>query len=102
MKADNQPLIPAERIERAILLVRGHKVMLDSELAKLYGVSTKRLNEQVRRNANRFPEDFLFQLTANEWEALRSQFATLKGRGNIGSTCPTSSPNMELSWPPMS
>ena len=52
--------------------------MLDSDLAELYGVETKRLNEQVRRNPNRFPPDFMFQLTAEEWESLRSQFATLK------------------------
>ena len=52
--------------------------MLDSDLAELYGVETKRLNEQVRRNPNRFPPDFMFQLTAGEWESLRSQFATLK------------------------
>jgi phage regulator Rha-like protein len=75
-------LIPAERIERAILLIRGHKVLLDRDLAELYGVPTKRLNEQVRRNLRRFPEDFMFQLTADEATALRSQFATLKhGRG---------------------
>jgi hypothetical protein len=75
-------LIPDERIERAILLIRGHKVMLDSDLAQLYGVTTKRLNEQVRRNLKRFPDDFVIQLTADEAESLRSQFATLKaGRG---------------------
>ena len=74
-------LVP-EVIEKRILLIRGQKVMLDSDLAKLYGVPTKRLNEQVRRNANRFPEDFMFQLSAEEAEVLRSQFATLdKGRG---------------------
>lgn len=58
-------------------------MILDSDLAPLYGVTTKRLNEQVRRNRGRFPEDFMFQLTAAESEALRSQFATLKpvGRG---------------------
>src|SRR5258708_5898727 len=78
----NTDLIPAERIEQAILLIRGHKVMLGHDLAKLYGVSTKRLHEQVRRNLARFPEDFLFQLTAEEAESLRSQIATLKpGRG---------------------
>ena len=71
-------LVPVERIERAILSIRGEKVMLDSDLAELYGVETKRLNEQVRRNPNRFPPDFMFQLTAGEWESLRSQFATLK------------------------
>ncbi len=74
-------LIPIERIERAIILVRGEKVMLDSELAEIYGVETKRLNEQVRRNLNRFPSDFMFQLTAEEAENLRSQFATSSSYG---------------------
>jgi hypothetical protein len=69
-------LIPGERIENAILLIRGHKVLLDSDLADLYGVPTKRLNEQVRRNRARFPGDFMFQLTAKETAALRSQTAT--------------------------
>jgi len=58
--------------------VRGHSVILDSDLAALYGVTTKRLNEQVRRNKERFPENFAFQLAENEWHSLRSQFATLK------------------------
>lgn len=57
-------VVPLDRITRAILMIRGHKVMLDADLADLYGVTTKRLNEQVRRNRERFPEDFLFQLTA--------------------------------------
>ena len=75
-------LAPMERIERAIILVRGEKVMLDSELAEIYGVTTKRLNEQVRRNLNRFPSDFMFQLTPEEAASLRSQIATSnKGRG---------------------
>ncbi len=75
-------LVPPERIERSILLIRGHKVMLDSDLAELYGVTTRRLNEQVRRNLSRFPEDFMFQLTESEAYLLRSQFATSKkGRG---------------------
>jgi hypothetical protein len=78
VKLAKELLIPGERIERAILLIRGHKVILDRDLADLYGVSTKRLNEQVRRNLRRFPEDFMFQLTAEEAAALRSQFATLK------------------------
>lgn len=60
-----------------ILVIRGHKVLLDAELAALYGTSTKRLNEQVKRNASRFPEDFMFRLTREEAEELnRSQFAT--------------------------
>ena len=75
-------LIPSERIEQAILMIRGDKVILDKELAKLYGVTTKRLNEQVRRNQLRFPSDFMFQLTSEEAAALRSQIATSKpGRG---------------------
>jgi hypothetical protein len=78
----DRSLIPVERIERLILLIRGHKIMLDSDLAGLYGVTTKRLNEQVRRNLLRFPEDFMFQLTESETQLLRSQFATSKkGRG---------------------
>jgi|ERR1035441_3325399 hypothetical protein len=64
----NQPaiLVPLERIERSILLIRGEKVMLDSDLAEIYDVTTKRLNEQVKRNASRFPPDFMFQLTESE------------------------------------
>ncbi len=70
-------LVPVERIERAILLVRGHRVMLDADLAELYGVPTKRLNEQVKRNLDRFPLDFMFRLTRSEVEKLnRSQIAT--------------------------
>jgi hypothetical protein len=75
-------LIPVEIIERKNYLIRDHKVMLDSDLAELYGVETKRINEQVRRNPKRFPDDFMFQLTEEEAESLRSHFATLKsGRG---------------------
>ena len=71
-----------EDVSRAIVVLRGRKVLLDAELAALYGVTTKRLNEQVRRNRERFPTDFMFQLTAQEGAALRSQVATLKsGRG---------------------
>ena len=76
-------LIPTEQIEQRILRVRGQKVMLDSDLARLYDVPIKRLNEQVRRNALRFPADFMFQLTVEESVSLRSHFATLKpGRGH--------------------
>jgi hypothetical protein len=63
---DKQSVIAVERIERSILLIRGEKVMLDADMAALYGVTTKRLNEQVKRNRNRFPEDFMFQLTEKE------------------------------------
>ena len=69
-------------IARLIRLVRNQRVILDSDLAGLYDVSTKRLNEQLRRNLGRFPEDFAFQFRSEEWAALRSQIATLKtGRG---------------------
>ncbi len=77
----SEGIIPPERIERSILLIRGHKVMLDSDLAELYGVSTKRLNQQVKRNSDRFPEDFMFQLSAEEFANLRSQFATASWGG---------------------
>ena len=74
--------MPLACIQQAILLIRGKRVMLDADLAELYGVSTKRLNEQVKRNRDRFPEDFMFQLNQTESEVLRSQFATSKtGRG---------------------
>jgi hypothetical protein len=75
-------IVSSERIEQLIFIVRAQKVMLDSDLAELYGVSVKRLNEQVRRNRKRFPSDFMFQLTREEYEGLRSRFATLDlGRG---------------------
>ena len=70
-------LIPAERIERRILLLRGQKVMLDFQLAELYGVPTKVLNQAVKRNLERFPEDFMFQISEAEFEQImRSQFVT--------------------------
>jgi len=73
---------PIRRIEDLIFLVRGQRVMLDSDLALVYGVTTSRLNEQVRRNAARFPESFAFRLTEEEFARLMSQFATSnKGRG---------------------
>ncbi len=71
-------IVPQEAIETKIFWTRGKKAMLDVDLAQLYGVPTKRLNEQVRRNIKRFPEDFMFQLTWEEAKFLRSQFATLK------------------------
>src|SRR2546422_5986651 len=75
-------LIPTEQIERAIFLIRGHKVMLDADLARLYGVTVGRLNEAVKRNIKKFPSDFMFQLTFQELRGLRSQIAiSKKGRG---------------------
>ena len=79
MDTKDLTVMPIESISRAILVLRGHRVLLDAELAALYGVSTKRFNEQVRRNCERFPADFMFRLNAEETETLRSQNATLKG-----------------------
>jgi hypothetical protein len=72
----NTDLVAVGRIERAIHVVRGEKVMLDSDLALLYGVTTSQLNQQVRRNSDRFPKDFAFRLTRKEFTILRSQVAT--------------------------
>ena len=69
-------LIPMERIEKAIFLIRGEKVLLSQHLAELYGVETKVLNQAVARNRERFPDDFMFQLSAEELENLKSQFVT--------------------------
>jgi phage regulator Rha-like protein len=74
----NSVSIPNEIILNKIYFIRGQKVMLDKDLAKLYNVENKRLKEQVRRNINRFPKTFMFELTKEEYESLRSQFATLK------------------------
>lgn len=75
-------LVSTETLTGSIRLLRGHKVMLDADLAALYGVETKVLNQAVQRNLERFPEDFMFQLTDAEAEGLRSQFVTSKpGRG---------------------
>ena len=82
--AAEEPMIPAKRIENSILLVRKEKVILDEDLAFLYDVSTKVLIQAVKRNIDRFPLDFMFQLTREEFTSLRSQFVTSKvkrGRG---------------------
>jgi hypothetical protein len=78
-KADSLEPIVAPAIERRIFAVRGHQVMLDEDLADLYGVETRRLIEQVKRNRDRFPEDFMFQLTKEEAAVLRSQIAISNG-----------------------
>ena len=69
-------IVAEERILQFIMVIRGEKVILDSDLAKLYGVETRRLNEQVRRNPDKFPNDFMFQLTKDEFSNLKSQIAT--------------------------
>jgi len=75
-------IVPVERIEGTICLIRGEKVMLDSDLADLYGVETRVLVQAVKRNIERFPEDFMFQLSQEEYDSLRSQTVILKtGRG---------------------
>jgi hypothetical protein len=74
-------LVPIEVIEKKILFIGGQKMMLDSDLAALYGVTTKRLNEQVRRNLKRFPPDFMYQLSREEFESLKSHFATSSSWG---------------------
>lgn len=74
-------LIPIERVEQKILLIRGEKVLLDSDLAELYGVKTKIINKAVGRNQARFPQDFAFQLTEEEHQTLRFHFGTSKKKG---------------------
>jgi len=84
-------VVPMERITQAILLIRGHKVMLDSDLAELYGVATKVLIQAVKRNQDRFPEDFTFQLSSEEFELLRRQ----SGTSSLRSQIVTSNPDAE-------
>jgi len=80
-------IVPVERIEKRILLFRGHKVMLDSDLAELYGVKPIALRQQVKRNPDRFPEDFMFQLTEDEVEVLVSQ-NVIPSRKHLGGYLP--------------
>ncbi len=78
------PLLALETISHRIFVLRDQKVLLDSDLAALYGVDTRRLNEQVRRNQGRFPKDFIFELTREEFTHLKSQFATSSSHGHGG------------------
>jgi len=78
---EEDPLVPVEHIERAIRLIRGEKVILDADLAALYGVETRVLVQAVKRNLERFPPDFMFQLTGEEFTVLRSQTVTSRGWG---------------------
>jgi len=77
-------IVPVERIESSILVLRGHRVILDADLATMYGVDTRELVQAVKRNTERFPADFMFQLTAEEFERLRSQSVTSKPAGRGG------------------
>jgi hypothetical protein len=80
--AEKKIIASVEQIESRIFVIRGQKVMLDADLAELYGVEIRALNQAVKRNLERFPDDFMFQLAVDEYDSLRSQFATLKrGRG---------------------
>jgi hypothetical protein len=83
-RSASKQLVPAEVIERRILLIRGRKVMLDSDLAELYQVRTKALNQAVRRNIDRFPEDFMFQLSETEFANWRSQIVTSNPAAKMG------------------
>ena len=79
----SKEIIPIERVAQSIRWIRGQKVLLDSDLAALYGVQTKNLNKAVKRNAERFPKDFMFQLTPGELGSLRFQIGTSIGRGGL-------------------
>jgi hypothetical protein len=79
-KVSGELMVTSDQIQNMVRVVRGQRVMLDSDLAQLYGVTTKRLNEQVARNRNRFPDDFAYQFTQQEVAILRSQIATSKSR----------------------
>lgn len=81
MNKISEAVLTSELVMRKIYEIRGMKVMLDSDLVEIYGVETKRLREAVKRNANRLPKDFMFQLSEQEWPILRSQFATSSFHG---------------------
>src|SRR3972149_7797491 len=81
MSMSKNPIVPAESIENCIYLLRGQRVLLDDDPAMLYGVKTKILNKSVKRNGKRFPADFMFRLSAKEFENLRFQFGTSRWGG---------------------
>ena len=92
-QVEGQQLPVENKVESLIRVIRGQQVMLDRDLAELYGVETKYLNKQVKRNIERFPEDFMFQLTKEEFENWKSQFATSKHKYHLiasSSHCPLS------------
>jgi hypothetical protein len=84
VKKNPKSLIPAERIEKTILLIRGHKVILDRDLAALYGVETRVLVQAVKRNLQRFPADFMFQLGKEEFDEWRSQIVMSNPSAKMG------------------
>jgi len=87
----SRSIVAAERVEAAILLLRGQKVLLDADLAALYGVETRALVQAVKRNGERFPDDFVFHLTWDEARALRAQYVILNGGGRLNLQSPTGS-----------
>lgn len=89
-------VVPIDRIEKIIYFIRGQKVILDEDLAEIYGVETRRLNEQVRRNRARFPDDFVYPLSLEEFRILKSQFATSRWGGRRKP--PNALPNTERLW----
>jgi hypothetical protein len=102
-KTRDTTIVPIERITHSILIVRGQRVLLDSELAALYDVTTKALNQAVKRNAERFPEDFMFRLSPTEADALnRSQSVTGSQKHRDPRFRRSPSPNTAPSWPPPS
>lgn len=102
-KSKDTAPVPVERITHSILVLRGQRVIIDRDLAAIYGVETRTLNQAVKRNAERFPGDFMFQLTREEALASRSQTVILKrGRGQNIKFLPTPSPSTAPSRPPTS
>ena len=97
--SEEKSMYKSRMVETAILTIRGQKVILDADLAGIYGVPTKRLNEQVRRNIERFPEDFMFRLTPQEVTDMRSQFAT-SSEGGMRSQIATASERRNLRFNP--
>ena len=91
-----------KQIGDATLVVRGKRVLIDSDLATLYGVTTKALNQAIKRNAERFPADFMFRISIKELRDNRSQFVTGSKATEVGSTRHSPLPNTEPSWPPCS
>jgi hypothetical protein len=93
------PAIPVEHLTRSIRVLRGQRVLLDAELAELYGVTTARLNQQVRRNRRRFPTDFLLEITPDELANLKLQFLQHQV-GAAAASFRSHLPSTEQSWPP--
>jgi predicted amino acid-binding ACT domain protein len=99
MRRKSESLIPIEQIDEMIRTIRGTRVILDSDLAKIYGVPTFRFNEAIKRNRHRFPEDFMFQLTREEFNSLKSQIA-MSGRQNSSQIAMSSSKHRGAAYRP--